>query len=183
MAANKEHDRAPEHEAQGGQDPALKHETGDVNVFAVTRFGIGLVLLCLVAFALLFGLFRFFQAREAAEQPPAQPGVNVTAQRLPPEPRLQSTPVVDLRAVRAAEDQILNDYAWVDPDHGVVRIPIEKAIDLLARRGLPARPGAGQPEESGATVPTESGLGPIMLPPGGPLASQPAPSPAAEVKK
>ena len=33
----------------------------------------------------------------------------------------------------------LNSYGWVDREHGVVRIPIEQAIDLLATRGLPAR--------------------------------------------
>jgi len=183
MAANKEHDRAPGHETPPAPDPALKHETGDVNVVAVTRFGIALVLLCLVAFGLLLGLFRYFLSREAAEQPPVRPGVTVPATRVPPEPRLQTTPVADLRTVHAAEDQILEGYAWVDPDQGIVRIPIDKAIDLLARQGLPARPAADEPKQSGAVVPAASGLGPIMLPPGGPLASELAAPSATEVKK
>ncbi len=32
----------------------------------------------------------------------------------------------------------LNTYAWVDKDAGVVRIPVDRAIDLLAQKGLPS---------------------------------------------
>jgi hypothetical protein len=49
-----------------------------------------------------------------------------------------------LKAIRAAEDQVLNGYAWMDPEKGVVRIPIDRAIDLLSERGLPSRPQAGE---------------------------------------
>jgi hypothetical protein len=61
-----------------------------------------------------------------------------------PQPQLQETEVTDLKAVRAAEDQVLNGYAWMDPDGGVVRIPISRAIDLLVKRGLPSRVQAGE---------------------------------------
>ena len=76
--------------------------------------------------------------------------------------------------MRAAEDKILNGYGWVDQAHGVVRVPIDRAIDMLAQRGLPSRPQNGPQSASNATVPRESGLGPIMNQVGGPLASQPA---------
>jgi hypothetical protein len=35
------------------------------------------------------------------------------------------------------EDEVLNHYGWVDPDRGVVRIPVERALDIVAQRGLP----------------------------------------------
>ena len=41
------------------------------------------------------------------------------------------------------EEQTLNSYGWVDQQAGVVRIPIDRAMDLLAQRGLPTRPQAG----------------------------------------
>jgi len=41
--------------------------------------------------------------------------------------------------MRADENKILSSYDWVDRDHGVVRIPIERAIEILADRGLPMR--------------------------------------------
>jgi hypothetical protein len=61
-----------------------------------------------------------------------------------PQPQLQEHEVLDLKAIRAAEDQVLNSYAWMDPEKGVVRIPIGRAMDLLAERGLPSRVQPGE---------------------------------------
>jgi hypothetical protein len=158
--------RPPAHER-----PPARHEEADVNAWAVGKFAIALVLLCGVALLLLAGLFKYFAAREAGGQ--ARPtGINVDARRLPPEPRLQDAPIRDLKDMRAAEEQILHSYAWVDQQGGVVRIPIERAIDLLAQRGLPASGTAAPVTTDTATVPTESGLGQVMQQPGGPLAGR-----------
>jgi hypothetical protein len=56
-----------------------------------------------------------------------------------PEPRLEVKPGGDLKTVRAQEDAILKSYGWVDADKGIVRIPIDRAIEIVAERGLPAR--------------------------------------------
>ena len=45
----------------------------------------------------------------------------------------------ELRQMRAAEEAVLNSYGWVDKDSGRVRIPIERAMEILAKKGLPAR--------------------------------------------
>jgi len=113
-------------------DENRRHEESDVDVVAVSKFAIALVLVAVSILFLLFGLFRYFQSREGR--------VPQTAIQLPPAPRLQTVPVLDLKAIRAAEDEVLNSYGWVDPQKGVVRIPISRAIDLLAERGLPSRP-------------------------------------------
>jgi hypothetical protein len=60
-----------------------------------------------------------------------------------PQPQLQVAPIPDLKAFRADEDKVLNSYAWVDQPKGIVRIPIDQAIDLLAKRGLPSIRQAG----------------------------------------
>jgi len=53
----------------------------------------------------------------------------------------QAPPVGEaLKQLRATEDAILTTYGWVDREKGIVRIPIDRAIDLLATRGLPTRP-------------------------------------------
>ena len=68
---------------------------------------------------------------------------------LPPSPRLQTyeTTTGDLAATHEAEDKLLRGEAsWVDKEKGVVRIPIDRAIELLAKRGLPATP----PQKPGA---------------------------------
>ena len=171
MAENK-HDHASQEVPPPDLDrPEARHEHKDVDAWAVGKFGIALALLCGVALLILAGLFKFFQAREAGvqERPTA---IHADARRLPPEPRLQVSPVLDLKAIRAAEDQILSSYGWVDEKAGVARIPIARAVDLLAARGLPSRPQGEVTSASSATVPAESGLGPVMQPPGGPLAGE-----------
>ena len=65
-----------------------------------------------------------------------------------PAPNLQISPHDDLMALRARENAELNSYGWVDRPHGVVRIPIERAMDLIIARGLPARP-PGAPATTG----------------------------------
>jgi hypothetical protein len=42
------------------------------------------------------------------------------------------------------EDKVLESYDWVDQNAGVVRIPIEQAMDLVAQRGLPVLPEAAR---------------------------------------
>jgi len=148
-----------------------RHEETDVNVWGVGKFAIVLVLVCIASLALLVGLFHYFMTREGGRLPETAAGL--PAGPLPPEPRLQSNPRLDLREMRADEDRVLESYGWVDRQKGVVRIPIERAIDLLAQRGLPSRQQT-EPETAagGVSVPTESGLGEKMLPPGGPLAGE-----------
>ena len=110
------------------------HETTDVNVWAVGKFAIGLVIVCVVSVGLLFGLLKYFQSREETSV-----ANTVEPVKLFPEPQLQKTPILDLKTIRAEEDKLLNGYAWVDPRKGVVRIPVDRAIEVLAQRGLPSR--------------------------------------------
>lgn len=56
-----------------------------------------------------------------------------------PKPLLQETPALDLERFRAREDETLSTYGWVDRPNGVVRIPIERAMEIVAREGLPKR--------------------------------------------
>jgi hypothetical protein len=123
---------------QTHHNPEVHHEESDVNVRAIFGFCAGLVA---VAVAVHFGvwlMFQYFTSREAAREPIAYP-LAAGQDRLPPEPRLQTNPREDLRALRAHEDQVLNGYAWVDKNGGVVRVPIEEAMKITLKRGLPAR--------------------------------------------
>ena len=121
-------------ETKHPQDPHAGHETTDVNVWAIGKFAIGLVVVCVVSIGLLFGLLKFFQSREETSV-----ANTVEPTKLFPEPQLQKTPIPDLKAIHAEEDKLLNGYAWVDAPKGLVRIPVAQAIEVLARRGLPSR--------------------------------------------
>ncbi len=124
-------------------DDTVHHETSDVNVRGVLVFVAGLAVTAIVIYLMVWLLFRYFDVREGARVAPDYPLAIGQENRLPPEPRLQTDPRGDLRALRAHEDEVLNSYQWIDRSAGVVRIPIEEAIRITAQRGLPARPAAG----------------------------------------
>jgi hypothetical protein len=46
----------------------------------------------------------------------------------------------DLADLHEREDLLLNHYSWVDKPGGAVRIPIDRAMELIAQRGLPVAP-------------------------------------------
>ena len=106
------------------------HERSDMNPQYIMYFGIGLVVLCAVVIAGIWGMFGQFERQAAGKSHP--PAVTVTNQV--PEPRLQVSPEGDLEALRAKENEILSTYAWVDRDKGVARIPIDRAMQLLIER-------------------------------------------------
>jgi hypothetical protein len=145
--------------------PAGFEET-DVNVMAVGKFAIALVVMTVLSMVLLVGVFKYFQWQEGGRARSVDPD------RVFPQPQLQTNPIPDLKAIRAAEEHVLSSYGWVDAPKGVVRIPIARAMDLLVQRGLPVRAEAPPQSAGNVGVPTESGLGPKMQPPGGPLAGE-----------
>lgn len=57
-----------------------------------------------------------------------------------PEPALQPDPKVDLQTYKSQAEHDLGSYGWVDRSQGVAKIPIERAMALLAARGVPVRP-------------------------------------------
>ena len=70
----------------------------------------------------------------------------------------------DIAVLHAREGLMLDNYSWVDREHGKVRIPIERALKLVAQRGLPtALPVESAPSMTGdskraVTLPLTSGF-------------------------
>jgi hypothetical protein len=126
------------------ENPAVHHETSDVNIRAILGFGAGLLLIAVAIHVAIWLLFGYFEGREAQHVQVDYPLAIGEGNRLPPEPRLQINPREDLRDLRAKEDAILESYGWVDRNAGVVRIPIAEAMKLTVQRGLPARQGTGK---------------------------------------
>lgn len=122
-------------------------EERDVNLAAVLWMTVGVVVLLAVVFAGMYATLRLFE-REAARPASPRAEVRVWPKEPPPEPHLQTRPWEDLARLRAEEDARLHRYVWVDRKAGIVRIPIERAIALLAERGLPARGLPPQREEA-----------------------------------
>ena len=60
-----------------------------------------------------------------------------------PTPRLQTDDgYQEISDMHAKEDLLLENYSYVDQGKGTVRIPIERAMELIAERGLPVVPAA-----------------------------------------
>ena len=152
--------------APGGDrsKPEAGHETSDVSIRPIVRFGIGLGVATAVISVALWGLFRLYDKEERKQDRPLPPMVAASLARTPPEPRLEPDPLVPRRRIRAGEDAVLTTYGWVDRSGGVVRIPIDRAMELLVQRGLPPskpptpvpspRPGHGTRDTGQERVPT-----------------------------
>ena len=125
-------------------NPDVHHEESDVNIRGVMGFAAALIVVAIVIHLAVWLLFRFFDARETRRQVIDYPLAVQQENRVPPEPRLQTNPREDLQELRAAEQEVLTTYGWVDKNAGIVRIPIEEAIKLTLQKGLPSRSGAAR---------------------------------------
>jgi hypothetical protein len=130
------------------------YERQDLKPSGILYFLLGLgvaILLCILA---LKTLFPVLDRREKA----SQPAVNALITKPPaetrhvergypqsvfPSPKLEEDERGQLDEIRRNEDKTLYSYGWVDEKAGTVRIPIERAMDLLVQRGLPVRGQGG----------------------------------------
>ena len=113
---------------QGKPGPA--YESKDVNFPMIMKLA-GILFLILGG-TLFLGRFldRFFNRYSAIKDQPTSSLAEMN--RLPPEPRLQVNPPVDMTRLQDTENVLLNNYSWIDPAAGKVRIPITRAMAILA---------------------------------------------------
>ena len=125
--------------------PDVRREERDANPRSVFRFGVGLAVATIaVGAAMAVMLWILTKSGERAGRE-ISPAVSASLHRVPPEPRLEPRPLLPLARLRAEESRRLETYGWVDEKVGVVHIPIENAIDAVARNGLPRFPVPGPP--------------------------------------
>ena len=98
---------------------------------------LGLVVSVVIVCLIVVGIFKAMQEAMPRDAPISS---LENPNTMPPQPRLQPHPAVELQALRQHEDDVLNHYGWVDQKAGVVRIPVDKAMDILAQRGFPVKP-------------------------------------------
>jgi hypothetical protein len=109
------------------------HEQSEVSVRLIVVSLAFLAVATAIVFVLVVGIFRYFYATYSTEE-----ATRLSQPVIPPQPRIEVAPYEQLQQLRIKEDHILSSYAWVDEDSGTVRVPIDKAIDLLAAKGLPS---------------------------------------------
>ena len=115
-----------------------RHEVEDVRPRSLFMF-----LLLLIASLIISGLFLAWYyshlARRAQQaDPPASPWADGDAP--PAGPQLQVAPAASLHELRRKEQETLSSMQWISRTDGLVQIPIDRAIKLVAQRGLPQWP-------------------------------------------
>ncbi|QNI31458.1 hypothetical protein H7849_20640 [Alloacidobacterium dinghuense] len=150
------------------------YEVTDVSAHGIIVFLIGLFISVAVFFVFCFGMGKVINnALVKRDGPPnrwnqgsAEAGKTYRMESSPaleqqqlnqltqafPTPRLQGDDGnQDTADLHAREDLLLDNYSWIDRSKGTVRIPIERAMELIAQRGLPVQqqPQASEPLMAG----------------------------------
>jgi hypothetical protein len=107
----------------------------EVNLKGIVVFLGVLAVTLTVVYAILTAMWRGFERRAQTtdEQALRESPVPSAGQPYFPLPREQPHPAEDLVALRAREETELNSYGWIDRTNGIVRIPINRAMDLLTQ--------------------------------------------------
>ena len=149
-----------------GHNLEVEFEREDLAPKPILVFLGSLVLICLVVALVLRGMYsyldRYDNLHQLPQSPLVQPSTESTRDVQPgdianfPQPRLESDERQEINDFRMQEEQTLNSYGWVDHSAGVVHIPIDRAMQLLAQRGLPTRPQAGTVSPSNVNTAKEA---------------------------
>lgn len=162
----------------------VTHETSDVSVEALTKFVIGLTLMTLATFGLMYALFKLLDRQFESRNYETRPGPMAMTQqeRIPPEPRLQGAPgfgvklengsIVNLdsehapgkpqeeyRVLRAQWERLLTT-GRTDETSTSFGLPIDQAMKkLLESNAIKTKPGAGNWDEYPGNLPTAASSG------------------------
>jgi len=138
------------------------YERRDIGIGGVLYFMAGLAVAAIIIHFVIAGLYRYLENRSEAQQKAISPLVTNPVRdtrSLPPQfktdsegtdyekylqksfptPQLEIDERTELYKIRLYEENTLSTYDYVDKDAGTVRIPIDRAMDLLVQRGLPTR--------------------------------------------
>jgi hypothetical protein len=155
------------------------YERRDIGIGGVLYFIAILAVVCIVCGFIVDGLYHYLDKRTEAGQPPISPLLRNApndTRKLPaeyktdsesadyqkylesnfPAPQLETNERTELNKIRLREDQTLATYDWVDQNAGTVRIPIDRAMELIAQRGLPVRTESGPATQTGKAQPEKT---------------------------
>lgn len=128
------------------------YEREDIGAGGILAFLAGLAVAGILIHFILLGMYKYLDAYDRAHQAPPNPLVKESKANLRrptsqdaeefPQPRLEVDERGQIDDRRMQEEETLHSYGWIDRKAGIVRIPIERAMALVAERGLPTEPAA-----------------------------------------
>jgi hypothetical protein len=119
------------HEARAGEERKYDSE---LRLRPIVGFSVGVLVVTLVAAVIMWWMSTAFKRQEEAMDRAPSPLPEARLDSIPPGPRLQPAPPRDMDELRARDQEILTTYGWVDPLRGVARIPVDRAITILAEK-------------------------------------------------
>jgi hypothetical protein len=124
------------------------YEERDVNTRKLLYF---LIVIGVTLMISTLGVRWLFGHFERADLPESRVARTFEYDRpLPGPPRIQADPGSDITDYLNSQRDTLTTYGWVNRARGVVRIPIDRAMQLVLQRGLPTRTAG----ENSATAPS-----------------------------
>ena len=128
-------DKQPQGVFKNPADLETFHETTDLDLKGVAVFTAALVAMCAVTLVGLSVMMDGFAKEERAEKerPPSRLIVDAPIDG----PRLQADPGRERREITERDLKRLDSYGWLDQKAGTAHIPIDRAIAILAEKGLP----------------------------------------------
>ncbi len=138
------------HPTDGGAFGHGSYEHRDLGAGGIIYFLLGLAVATALSLAFVRGLYSLLDRQVRASQPalsPLRTNVPTDTLHIPrgypqtafPNPRLEEDERGQLDSIRLNWDNTLYSYGYVNQPAGAMRIPIDRAMDLLAQRGLPVR--------------------------------------------
>ncbi len=119
-------------------DPSAGYEKRDASIPGLVQFAFWMAVVLLVTLIGMRLAFDHFK-KESPLGPTMSPLVQEGARMIPPAPLLQVHPHQELQDYCEAQQKEVSTYGWIDQPSGVVRIPVDRAMDLLLAKGLPTR--------------------------------------------
>lgn len=108
-----------------------KYEKTDASARWITYIGVVSIICSIITFASLGGGFFFLKSSISAKVKNIAPANLVAGRKGPPFPHLEINPQAKNKAHLAKEKQLLESYGWVDQNKGLIRIPIDTAIEIM----------------------------------------------------
>lgn len=122
---------------QHNSSPTPRYETRDANTGGILNFLVILAVVLVVSGLICWGMFKIFTAR-AIDQP-ATDSPFADTRPLPLGPQLQVNPREDWLKFRQDQEESLQGYSWENRTAGTVKVPIDLAMQLLVKKGLPVQ--------------------------------------------
>ena len=119
------------------QQRTAGHETRDARIAPILLTGAGLALTVAIVGLVVYSIFQYLETHPATSAR-ANP-MSAEESQIPPAPRIEEHPAIEIQQLHAQENSILSTYGWTDKKARVVRIPIDRAMELQLERGFPTR--------------------------------------------